>query len=334
MSGIFVFSADTTEARRSLSVSIEQQIAREKIIPHFSDATYAELLEIERNTPGFYAWGVPPGPQNIMNWLYMATGDYVLGVVNGTYRYAAEVVGRYENEKAAAAIWGQDAEGQSREYIFFISRPVKLRVPLAQLKSWLPMEYDPFDRVEDNWLQAIRTDFGTVSRFFKENILQRSERSPALDVSGIFRRVEDTATSSGIFTPVSVTDSRTKHFEAIIRRRGHPRFRQALMRAYGRRCAITRCEILEVLEGALIRPYQGEKTYHVSNGLLLRADLHTLFDLGQLSIQTKDMTVVLSEKLMRSSYKVLAGRRIFLPEREELKPSAEALDAHRMTWGL
>ena len=96
-------------------------------------------------------------------------------------------------------------------------------------------------------LQPIRADFGGAGKFLKENIFQRSDKGPSLDVSGIFKHVEDTATSTGVFHAVSVTDSRTRHFEVIIRRRGHPRFRQALMRAYGGKCAITRCDAPEVL---------------------------------------------------------------------------------------
>lgn len=335
MTGIYVVTTDTDEARAALAASVENQIDRTRIIPNFSDTTYTELLEIERNTPGFYTWGVPPGPTNIMNWLYMATGDFVLVVSNERYRYAAEVLGRYENVKAAEAIWGRHPDtGECREYMFFLGRPHRIDIPVQELEDWLPTQYDPFTRIEDTTLRAIRADFGGVGKFLKENIFQRSEKGPSLDVSGIFKNVEDTATSTGVFHAVSVTDSRTRHFEAIIRRRGHPRFRQALMRAYGRRCAFSKCDVREVLEAALIRPYRGAQTYHVSNGLLLRADLHTLFDLGQLSVSTADMTVVISKKLEDSSYRFLKGRPIIIPEREEFRPSIEALDSHRMTWGL
>jgi predicted restriction endonuclease len=106
------------------------------------------------------------------------------------------------------------------------------------------------------------------------------------------------------------------------------------MRAYGRRCAFSKCDVREVLEAALIRPYRGAQTYHVSNGLLLRSDLHTLFDLGQLSVDTSSMTVVISKKLEDTSYRFLKGRPILIPQRHELRPSVEALDSHRMTWGL
>lgn len=335
MTGIYVVTADTDEARAAMSISVERQIDRNRIVPNFSDTTYPELMEIERNTPGFYAWGVPPGPTNIMNWLYMATGDCVLVISNERYRYAAEVLGRYENVKSADAIWGRNPEtGEYREYMFFLNRPHHIDIPVQELEDWLPVGNEAFTRVEDTTLQGIRADFGGVGKFLKENIFQRSEKGPSLDVSGIFKNVEDTATSTGVFQAVSVTDSRTRHFEAIIRRRGHPRFRQSLMRAYDRRCAFSKCEVEEVLEAALIRPYRGAQTYHMSNGLLLRSDLHTLFDLGQISVDTANMTVLISKALQDSTYRFLKGRSILVPGRKEFRPSREALDAHRMTWGL
>ena len=56
------------------------------------------------------------------------------------------------------------------------------------------------------------------------------------------------------------------------------KFRDALIGAYAGRCAITGCSVLDILEAAHITPYLGPDTNHVTNGLLLRADLHTLFD--------------------------------------------------------
>lgn len=335
MTGMYIFSADNEETRHCMHVSVEDKIPRERVIDNFSDTTYAELLQIEQNTPGFYAWGVPPGPQNIMNWLYMANGDIVLGISEGAYKYAAEVVGRYENPKAATAIWGAaPGSGESREYIFFMSEPVKINIPVKKLTEWLPVAEDEFVRIEDHHLQDIRGDFGTLKRFFKDSILHQRDRPPSLDISGIFKSVEDTATATGVFQPISVTDARTRHFEAIIRRRGHPRFRQALIRAYNGRCAISGCRSLDVLEAALIRPYRGDHTYSISNGILMRSDLHTLFDLGRIGIDTRDMSVLLKEGLKKTSYRVLEGRTLRLPERHDLQPNVEALDAHRATWGL
>lgn len=72
--------------------------------------------------------------------------------------------------------------------------------------------------------------------------------------------------------------------------------------AYAGRCAITGCDVDAVLEAAHIYPYQGEDTNVVINGLLIRADLHTLFDLGWLTIDPEGYTVTVHPSLRNSDY--------------------------------
>jgi hypothetical protein len=76
--------------------------------------------------------------------------------------------------------------------------------------------------------------------------------------------------------------------EAVIRqikeRRGRAAFRMALLRRYRGRCLVTGCNVEAVLEAAHICPHRGEQDDHPANGLLLRADIHTLFDLDLLAV--------------------------------------------------
>lgn len=67
-------------------------------------------------------------------------------------------------------------------------------------------------------------------------------------------------------------------------RLGQGAFRVLVTDAYTRRCAITGEKTLPVLEAAHIRPYAEQGPHRVSNGLLLRSDLHTLFDRGYLTV--------------------------------------------------
>jgi predicted restriction endonuclease len=79
---------------------------------------------------------------------------------------------------------------------------------------------------------------------------------------------------------------------AIKTRRGQPAFRQALLTEYKGTCCITGCKIEAVLEAAHITPHGDETNYSVFNGLLLRADVHTLFDLGLLRINEAGIVMV------------------------------------------
>jgi hypothetical protein len=81
------------------------------------------------------------------------------------------------------------------------------------------------------------------------------------------------------------------------------------------------------LEAAHIIPYRGPQTHEVSNGLLLRADIHTLFDLDLLKIHPIEMRVELSPILADSDYASHEGRRLRLPEALASQPSRDALEA-------
>lgn len=127
------------------------------------------------------------------------------------------------------------------------------------------------------------------------------------------------------FSPESVEDGREKMLRAVACRRGQSSFRKALMEAYGGVCAVTGCHVAAILEAAHIYPYQDDgRTNEVSNGLLLRSDIHTLFDLGLLGV-TEEYQVVVNSQLEGSAYADLHGRRIRLPKTKESKPSKEAL---------
>jgi putative restriction endonuclease len=113
-------------------------------------------------------------------------------------------------------------------------------------------------------------------------------------------------------------------------RKGQPGFRSAVLRAYGKRCAITKTAVTETLQAAHIQPYINEKSNHVQNGLCLRADLHALFDEGLIAIDD-DYCVLVSEKLRRmsSAYGALEGRKLRLPKDQDSRPVKAAIQFHR-----
>lgn len=131
------------------------------------------------------------------------------------------------------------------------------------------------------------------------------------------------------FDPDDIEDARERVARTIAQRRGQQAFRGALLTAYGGRCAISGCAVVDVLEAAHIVPYRGAATNVVSNGILLRADLHTLFDCGLIAIDPEQMTVVISSSLRNSGYRQLDGRPLRLPDSAANAPSRKALQQHR-----
>jgi predicted restriction endonuclease len=127
------------------------------------------------------------------------------------------------------------------------------------------------------------------------------------------------------------TDARKRIARDVVVRQGQAQCRGALIRAYEGRCAIAGCDSPYTLEAAHIRPYRGEHTNIVANGLLLRADIHALFDLGLLAVNPATRTVVISDQLSGDHYKSLQGRPLNLPANPELHPN-HGLLTERWTW--
>ena len=80
---------------------------------------------------------------------------------------------------------------------------------------------------------------------------------------------------------------------------------------------------MEIVEAAHIWPYRGEDDNHPENGLLLRADLHTLYDLDLLAVHPEDLTVRVHPSAKTAGYAQFEGQRLRLRGRSI--PSAHAM---------
>jgi hypothetical protein len=139
--------------------------------------------------------------------------------------------------------------------------------------------------------------------------------------------------SGPAYDPSDKKDERKRMWAQIRVRMGQGPFREQLLRAYGARCPISGCDATDALEAAHIQPYRGLHTHHVENGLLLRADLHTLFDMSLLSVASSDWSVVLSPSLREGSYRKLHGSEL-RPMKGGARPSLRAIDEHRAGCGF
>ena len=118
-------------------------------------------------------------------------------------------------------------------------------------------------------------------------------------------------------------------------RLGQGTFRTTIIDAYERRCVITNERTLPVLEAAHIKPYSQLGPHATDNGLLLRSDLHTLFDQGYVTV-TPDLRVRVSETIRQEfengrDYYALDGRTIREPAPGNPGPAREYLEWHADT---
>ena len=117
------------------------------------------------------------------------------------------------------------------------------------------------------------------------------------------------------------------------RRLGQGAFRMAVTDGYQRRCAISGEKTLPILDAAHIRSYADGGEHNVSNGILLRTDIHKLFDRGYVTL-TEDLRFAVSERLKADfdngiHYYAMQGREIARPRTGFAPPSRDALHWHR-----
>jgi len=115
-------------------------------------------------------------------------------------------------------------------------------------------------------------------------------------------------------------------------RLGQGAFRILVTDMYRRRCAVTRERTLPALDAAHIRPYAEGGIHDPTNGLLLRRDIHSLFDAGYVTV-TPEMRFEVSKRIREEfengrAYYALHGQPVEPPTRPELKPDSAALQWH------
>jgi putative restriction endonuclease len=115
-------------------------------------------------------------------------------------------------------------------------------------------------------------------------------------------------------------------------RLGQGSFRVLVTDAYERRCAVTNERTLPALDAAHIKPYSESGEHVVNNGILLRRDLHALFDQGYVTI-TPSMRLEVSRKIKEEfengrDYYRLHGGIIRPPVNPANHPKREYLEWH------
>lgn len=113
---------------------------------------------------------------------------------------------------------------------------------------------------------------------------------------------------------------------SILARRGHRQLRNTLLRAYSNSCAITGKCPKDLLEVAHISPFPDSDVNAHDNAILLRSDIHTLWDLNLIAIYPEDSTVRVARKLRGSIYENLAGRTLARRRHGEQLNSATLTD--------
>jgi len=183
-----------------------------------------------------------------------------------------------------------------------------------------------------------RSQWIPVPRGWSPNIVQGksydSEAPEGRALLDALREVLATVREDGLAQTFPDVEGPRYGTEYLTRGRlGQGAFRVLVTDAYTRRCAITGEKTLPVLEAAHIRPYASQGPHRVSNGLLLRSDLHTLFDRGYVTV-TPELKVEVSKHLKehwqngREYYAHHGKELVNKPPSVQDQPDAEFLSWH------
>lgn len=204
-------------------------------------------------------------------------------------------------------------------------RRITERDPQGQYRIGCLMISQPVFFAEDAW---VRQPAG-----FSKNIV----KGAGYDLSsGEGKRLfEECRARVGVLAPLREEEARFGAPQLVLPRLGQGTFRVAVTAAYGGACAVTGEHSLPVLDVAHIQPYGSGGAHSVANGLLLRSDVHRLFDRGYVTV-TPDYRFEVSHRLKDDyengkTYYALHGSRIAVPRDECERPSPSLLGWHNQS---
>jgi predicted restriction endonuclease len=132
-----------------------------------------------------------------------------------------------------------------------------------------------------------------------------------------------------LYSPSDAIEGRERVLRSIALRRGQKQFRERLLVIYQKQCCVTGTNVEDALEAAHIRPYSKDGTNSVTNGLLLRSDIHVLFDLFLISIEPQNIVIYCDSAIrVVPPYSTLHGKRASFPSNALHLPDKAALTEH------
>jgi len=180
-----------------------------------------------------------------------------------------------------------------------------------------------------------RPDWIPAPRDWKPNIV----KGKIYDLSTnhgkvLFEQVQERLTTKSLIRN-SVEESPGARYGSpvtLLPRLGQGSFRVIVTDAYQRKCAITRERTLPALEAAHIKPFKFNGPHRVNNGILLRSDIHRLFDTGYVTI-TEDHRFEVSRRIREEfengrDYYNMKGKVIDIPLRPGFEPAPEFIRWH------
>ena len=182
--------------------------------------------------------------------------------------------------------------------------PTAEYVPAVEFKAEYNKNYKPINHV------TIKELISHTPRYNVQSSIQEIDFEWANNIFDDLIQLTPTEADCEV-TPLDVEDQRKAVLRQIKQRRGQKAFRDSLL-AQTAKCAVSSCEIVDILEAAHITAYKNDTHNHVSNGLLLRCDIHTLYDLDLFAIDPDSLNIYFAPQINDEEYTRFHGKKLLV----------------------
>lgn len=283
------------------------------------------VLSISKDFPQHWSYAVNHGMWDLRKHRDIRAGDLIYFWQGGS---KGGWVGRTRADEDAYLIdvdevepgpwddWPGDPPYRSRFAMTVLDSSPAQKVSWGQVRSDLKANINPgwvypFSPAQEEVLASYFTS--SVAEKVLERLVQDSESTSA-DIDRLDLHV--------------LTDDQRELVEKLVRvREGQGAFRRTLLAVYDG-CAVTGTRLDAALDAAHITSYKGLASHDVRNGLILRKDIHRLFDLNLLTMED-DGTVRVAPEVTEPVYRELDGLSARLPDDAASSPDPAVLEAHR-----
>lgn len=145
-------------------------------------------------------------------------------------------------------------------------------------------------------------------RYNVQSSIQEIDFEWATDLLGNINQLNPTDADSDD-SVLDAADQRKAVLRQIKQRRGQKAFRDGLIAQFSK-CAVSNCNIVDILEAAHITAYKNDTHNHVSNGLLLRCDMHTLYDLDLFAVDPDSLVIYFAPQIKDGEYTRYHGKKL------------------------
>ncbi|MER9171188.1 HNH endonuclease [Mesorhizobium australicum] len=186
-----------------------------------------------------------------------------------------------------------------------------------------PVLLERYTRIREKLIRDVTRSGGAT------DTQQELVQVPFPAVSTSAASVDSSLSDDTEFLLDELVDERKRQESLLVIREGANDFRRAVLREW-KRCAVTGSTTKEVLDAAHVYRYFGLKTNDIRNGIMLRRDIHSLFDKYLMSFAESGDTlrIVLSQKLKGSEYEKYDGVLVELPQDQKTRPDIRTVRHH------